>query len=527
MRKIFLIIIIVLIPISLIAQRPVLSEDFMFSMGEKYKHQKGLNSYYVAHGEHMLSVKKTKKGFVFQRFKLSDLKEDIKLRQTIEDKGDFETITKIGNRAALFYSNKNKVYGQFISLSHKSITAPIQLINEKNGVSSNYSFQSTYKFDSGGRIHKFGIKKSANGDKVVIVYKLKSKEDQKSKIAVQVFNNRLELEWKKKFVLEVVDDRVINEDFSVDNQGNFFMTASIFTEEVKKKDKATEIYKTKVYTIDAEEQNLSSQTIKLGANVVQEAIIDHTAKGMAVIGLYTIKENSAIATGMFKKYIKDSEDAIQMSKFPEEKVSQLALERTERINEGTQKEKDKQDFENLKINAVFSTQDGGEIVLAEQRYVTRHSSSSSSGGRMMFRSYYNDIYAFKLSANGEMIWFYKMPKSQMGMRGKGSMSYYPFEYKNKYYLLFIDDFTNLKKELKETPTKYYDGKKEFLYLTAFVLDNSEGTIKKEPLLTGRDIRNARLEHLRVSKIIRVNNDFLMEAYDGKKNDLLVKLSGVK
>ncbi len=526
MKKIILLVLLFSFQMNVFAQRPVLSEDFSFSFGEKYKNIKSRRKYYVAHGNQLLSVKKGKKSMTIQRYGLEDLKENLKFRQVVEDKGDFETVLKLGYRAVAFYSIKNRVYAQFISLTNKSISKPTQLINEKEGVERNFSFQGTYDFDAGGRIHKFAFKKSPDGNKLLILYRLKSEEENKERIVVQVFNDKLELDWKKKILLPIEEKKLLKEDFTIDNEGNFYMTASIFENE--KKDKLKEKYTSSIYVFNKESQELKSNTIALNVAIEDAVIIKKGAK-TAVTGFFTSDSDKEIAAGIFTLDLgkEGSVTNLRHTLFPEETLAKLMAEREERINEGTQKKTSKRDFQNLRINKIYTNDDGSQVILAEQRYVTRHSTSSSSGGRIMFRNYYTDIYAFKILSNGQIAWMQKMPKYQMGMRGKGSMSYYSFKSKGEYYLLYVDDFTNLKKEFQETPTKYYDGKKEFLYLTAYIINDNTGEVEKQPVLTGRDVRNSRLEHLEISKMTKLHNNFIMEAFDGKKNNLLIKLSEVK
>ena len=52
-----------------------------------------------------------------QRYALDDLKEDVKKRQVIEDKGEFQTVMKLNDKAVVFYTKGDRAYGQKISLS--------------------------------------------------------------------------------------------------------------------------------------------------------------------------------------------------------------------------------------------------------------------------------------------------------------------------------------------------------------------------------------------------------------------------
>ena len=259
-----------------------------------------------------------------------------------------------------------------------------------------------------------------------------------------------------------------------------------------------------------------------------DAVIDFDPKGnVNVSGFYANNVNKVEVSGIFSATLADNAaiSSLSNSDVPTEKMEELAFKREERINEGTQKENDLKDLEKLRVNDIIFNSDGSVVLLGEQRFVDVFTTSSSSGSRTTYKYYYRDIFTFKLSPDNKMVWMHKLPKWQMGTVSKRSMSYLNFVNNGKHYLFYIDDFTNLKRSFDETPTRYFDGKKEFIYLTSYVIDDATGEVTKEAILTGSDIRNSRLDVLELTKAARKpNKDLILEAYDGKKNNLLLKIS---
>ncbi|WP_271782973.1 hypothetical protein [Aquimarina algiphila] len=513
------------------AQKPILLEDFTFKVGEKYKRIRSLNTYHVASGNRLASIKKGRNSMTIQRYSLDNLKEDVKKRQVVEDKGDFETVMELGGKAVVFYSINDKAYAQKVSLTGIVVEKPIQLVNDRENINRDFGFKSTYGFDAGGRINKFAFKKSADGKNLLVLFRIETGSNKADKIGIAVYSDALNLLWKRKVTLPYPSNRIQNEDFAIGNDGHFYMTASIFNAESDDKDKLENTYHTEVFKITQDGSEVIKSKLDISGKSITDAAIEVDDSGkIKISGFYANRGNKNEISGVFSATLTDNGTvgSVIKSDIPEENLQALILKREERINEGTQKDNDMKDLENLRVNDVVFNADGSTVLFGEQRFVESFTTSSSSGSRTTYRYYYRDIFAFKLDSNGSMIWMHKLPKYQMGTVSKRSMSYKNFMHRGKHYLFYIDDFTNLKRSFDETPTRYFDGKKEFIYLTSYVIDDTTGETTKEAILTGSDVRNSRLDVLEITKAATLpNKDMILEAYDGKKNNLLVKISIAK
>ena len=528
-RFIFLVAFIACSAKSAFAQKPVLLEDFKFTTGEKYKRIKNINTYLFASGDHILSLKKGRNDMTVQRFTAKDLKEDVKLRQIIEDKGDFQTAMKLGEKVVSFYTVRDKLYGQKVAFSKIVAEQPILIGSDKESIDNDFGFKSTYGFDAGGRINKFGIKKSKDGSKVVVVFRIKTDDDRADKIGVSVYSSSLAELWSRKITMPFPSAVMEYEDFMVDNNGDFYMTASIFNSKDANKDKLDSSYRTEFYKVKGSDKELVSSEIKLSSKVVSNAVIEEHNGAIKVAGFYADNSNRKESSGVFVSNVDQSGKIMTtiQSDFPSQKVEELLANREARIAEGTQDKDDKSDFENIRVNEVIFT-NGAYTILGEQRYVEVFTTSSSSGSRTSYKYYYRDILATQLSDKGNINWMHKLPKSQLGSVGKRSMSYIHSLHQNKHYLFFVDDFTNLKRSFEEFPQRYYDGKKEFIYMTTYIIDNSTGQVSKEAILTGSDIRNSRLDAIELSKYGTLSDGTrVFEVFDGKNSNLLVKISYAK
>lgn len=532
MKSKYLLVFALLISSYTFAQKPILLEDFSFKIGEKYKRIRSVNTYHVASGNRFVSIKKGRNTMTIQRYSLDNLKEDVKKRQVVDDKGNFETVMKLGGKAVVFYSINDKAYAQKVSLTGIVVEKPIQLVNDRENVNRDFGFKSTYGFDAGGRINKFVFKKSADEKKLLILYRIETSAGKGDKIGMAVYNDDLSLLWKRKVTLPYSSDRIQNEDFAIGNDGHFYMTASIFNSESKDKNKLENTYHTEVFRITEESgSEIIKSKIDVTGRSITDAVIEIDGAGkVKVSGFYANSNNKEEVSGVFSATLSESGKvgSVIKSDIPLETLEGFALKREERVNEGTQKENDLKDLEKLRINDIVFNSDGSTTFLGEQRFVESFTTSSSSGSRTTYRYYYRDIFVLKLGSDNRMIWMHKLPKYQMGTNSKRSMSFLNFKNDGKLYLFYVDDFTNLKRSFDETPTRYFDGKKEFIYLTSYVIDDATGEVTKEAILTGSDIRNSRLDVIELTKAAMLpNKSMIMEAYDGKKSNLLLKISLAK
>lgn len=96
--------------------------------------------------------------------------------------------------------------------------------------------------------------------------------------------------------------------------------------------------------------------------------------------------------------------------------------------------------------------------------------------------YYNDILATKIDAQGNFKWFCKIPKSQRGTNGRGTMSYKLISDSTGYYFLYLDNLKNLNLGEGETPKTHVDGLGGQVFVSK--IDNA-GKVKKEVVFNTR------------------------------------------
>ena len=532
------------------SQKPVLSDDFSLEISERYKEIENQGEFNFSYNNDVVLFKKGKDHFTVKRFKLEGLEKSKQKDQIIEDKGRFETLLQMEDRALIFYTKTNQLFVQSVSLISPVVDAPKLLIDPKSRIADNFGFESTFRFDSRGLIHKYGIKKSFDGQKLLILCRreplIDNDKKNEDRILTYVFSKSLQKEWSQEYTMPYTQNQMDNEDFAIDNQGKFYMTATVYDSDLGNdleptKDEYT--YFTEVFSAPKGAATLTKTRLKAYKSRLQDAVLfatpDHTPFVLAFYRdrMVTMidqgegksakeqpnRESAGIVT--FRLGNNGELAATQQYPFSPEKIDQLRSERQKRIKNGKQKSDDIGDFENLRFNHVFPEPDGSLTVLAEQRYVTEKMTPTSTGLKPVYTLHYRDVLAAKLKPDGSYAWFHKLPKYQLGFRGKRAMSYSYMEDANAYYLLYLDDFKNLKLPLDGFPYRLFDGKGGYLFIISYTIDKATGEAQKVPVVNTKDMKKVKMKHYQTDAISRVSDkQFVIEGTDGNKRDFLLKLT---
>ncbi len=520
---------------SALAQKPVLSSDFSLEISQRYKEIKAESTYNFGFNQHVLLIKKGKDHLTLQRFKLDGLKKTNEVSQIIEDTGTFVGMLQMEDYVLVFYRNSNKLSVKKISIISKVIQPTKIIVNSKSHVADNFGFESTFGFASEGRIHKFAVKKSFDGSKFLVQYLLQpgllADKNSKDIVVVSVYDANLQQLWNQQLTLPYPSLKTQKIDFAIDALGNHYMLIKVL-KEFPKNDldavKELQEYHVEVLKTTINTGTVQNHKIAVGTNAVEEMVLHPDAEdAMAVLGFYKKDKDAVKAIGVFTAALGEDGSPVQVktAPIPTELAAKLDADRQTRIDNGDQDKDDLYDLENLKINKVLPNKDGSFVVLAEQRYVNERYMTTATGIRPMYTYLYRDVIAFKTTSDGSVSWFKKLPKHQIGIKGKRSLSYTYMRGTGHYYLLFLDDFKNLRLSLDGFANKFFEGKGGYLYVMAYKINEESGATEKIAVINTKDIKGLKLNRFFMDKIIRLSDaDLIIEGFDNKKKNFLMKLS---
>lgn len=518
--------------------------DFQISSPFKVVDAKSKNYFYID-GE-VFSIKIEKTLAIIQRFDVNSMKEVSRKELNMPKSYSLETIKRINGKTFAFYSiydksrNSEQLFcrqidfksgkwageeNKLVSTIGKIAGSSMRTQQVAGGMFSMMSFGVTDKFD---------FYYSQDTSKIMVQYRMVPdvKNDAKShdEIGLHVFDTDFREIWGEVQRMPYTEKKMNIIDYTVDNDGNGYILTTVFddnsTRTTKKGSKDEPNYHIELLTRKPASKKLVVSEPKLDDKFISGVWLYETKDDkMVVAGFYNNTDSRGDAEGVFyAKLQKDGSTYDQRTyEIPLEILNQYESKRTRKKND-KKEEKGKSEFQSLDLEKVQFMEDGSILLIGEQYYIVEHTTTSANGRTSTYYTYhYNDILVTKIDPSGNLDWMRKLPKSQVGKVGLGSMSFRHHYDDGYHYLLFIDNVENLELPFDEAPASYSDGRDG--HLTAYIVDDSNGEVQKELILDMRDAKGVRLYQFQPSKIMKISEtEFIFEAYKKKKEDVMVKIS---
>ncbi len=517
----------------LLAQKPKVTTDFDLSVGPKYKRVYTLNQYQFAFGGRLLSLKKTKNAFRIYRSSLSNLTRETKSSVLLDD-GQFAGTLQLKDTVLVYFHKENKLISKKIQITNRlPVTTNIVVDSDKN-IAKDFKFSSRFGYDAGNRINAFGIKKSVDQSKFVILYRDKKGKtdtiDGKSRniINIKVYNQNMSLDWERSMPLPFYKKQINTDDFAVDAKGDFYILASVFEKErvrLGKRNKEDSNFRLQLFKASKEKEDWEIKTIQTDKSIEDAVLYMNASKQPIIVGFYSEQEDKGQVTGCFNAKIDEKQTIIPiLHPIPTDTIKAYQKRKALQIKNGLRSRKDKEDLEDLRINKVLTNSNGSFNLFAEQRYAIRNSYYANGATRVNYDLYYRSAYACKFNGKGNLEWFNQLPKNQYGKKGKQAMSFQTLKFGNYSYVLVWEKFANLYKSTGKF-TEFLDvSRSEYYFLTTYKINNTTGSVKKLPVINSIEVDKFKLRSFEMGKAVLLNEtSILFEGYDGRGKNYLFDL----
>lgn len=531
--------------IAIFAQRPDITDNFSLSVGPKYKRISNTNEYHFVYGQKMLTLKKNSKSFISQRYSLQNLTK-LAATSMLPNKGEFVSTMQLKDTVLIYYRQKNKLVSQKIRISTNKPIESKTIINSTNKIADDFGFTSKFGFDAGNRINAFGIKKSIDKSKYVIVYteskypnngegliknitngnaKKVITGNSKRILNIHVFSSDRSLLWKKRIEMPYILKKMNADDFMVDSEGNFFVLASVFKKErlaSGKRNKEDTDFNMEVFKLSKESTDWEIKKINTNKSIEDAILYLNTEKKPVLIGFYAETEYKGYVTGVFNASIPKETNSIipTLHPIPSDTLKIYETRKTTQIKQGIRRKRNLDDLEQIHINKVITHNDGSFSIFAEQHFAKRNSYYSNGATVVKYDYYYKTAYACKADGLGKMLWFNQLPKNQYGRNGKQAMSFQTLQMGDYYHVLIWEKFTNLYKNTGQYAELFNTGKKEYRFLKSYKINTVTGKVKPLTVLNSLEVDRYKLYGFKMDKAVLLNNsDIVVEGNGGKSNYL--------
>ena len=526
------------IPLHASAQVKTPSPGITVELGKPYPVVDAASKYYFPAGDGVLSVKVDRDVITIMRMDGNTLSmRSMKEYRDIPKDAVIEHLGIYADRYYLFYSLWDGVSGRE-QLFHREMDAEAGRFIGNGELILSVSGKVTGSLTSTGFYQisvtdKFSFDHSGDERTLLVKYRKKPelRDDSKSHdiIGLAVFTAGMEKQWSNEFRMPYTEEKMDIWSYAVDGEGYAYFLAKVREgsgdEETRGRGKhELPNYHGEVFRVGPASTEFDITPIEMDGRFVSSVwLFEGVGDDMIGGGAFNLGGDRNDTDGFFTFSVGKSGGLRNMvfHEIPIEILNQYTSEKAQRKNEKKEKE-DEATFQGLTLRKVIVEPSGDRLVIFEQYYVVYHTYTMNGRTTSYYTYHYNDFLVARLNVQGDLAWMNKLPKRQTGRSGKGGMSFEHFTRGDEHYLVFLDHEENMTVDENRFPATHSDGQGGFL--TAYKINGLTGEFDKLSIMDTRDVRGMELFQVGVNRVVAVSaNEFLMEAYKKKKEDILVRV----
>lgn len=525
-----------------IYSQKTMSSDYAYKVSEPYKVFDAKEKIYFSKGNEVLALKLDGKEVLIQKFNSETpaFIKETKYEKYFPKNYSVEDVMEIDGKYYFFYSSwdgdnkKEQLFAATIDFAKGEFTGEPKLVFQVDGKIAGTPTMGNMGFSYSVE-DKFDFFQSRNKKNVLIQYRKKPevKSDTKSYdiIGLYTYDGNLNKVSGNEVTMPYTERRMNNLDYQLDNKGDLYMLTKVFHDDSnddKKSRKDTEA-----------NYHIELMVIKAGSDKIETSKFDNKDKFINRLWLFDTDKDFLVCGGFYSNGKGDFDDCDGILAFkikqdgtiydksfheiPLEVLNQYESERTKKRNERKERKGDDAQFSDLELRDIAVNEDGSIVLVGEQYFVITHTSySPQMGSRTTTTYHYCDLLASKINANGSLGWMKKIPKNQIGGRGKGGMSYKYFSANGNHFFVFLDNVKNIDLVLDKAPARHSDGQGG--YLTAVKISDADGVLTKGSILNSRDVEDFKIYQFSTDRIVKTSeSSFMLEVYKKKKEDIMIKV----
>jgi hypothetical protein len=509
MKNLFLLIVLIPLTIPSFTQTKSPADEFKVTWGTPYEIPKKYEDLgYLSNLEDgilQISAKLTM-NVIIQRFDLQRLSPTNRITIDLSRKPDYfvpDMFTSINSEFYMIYSTWDKgterehLFADKIDLKKGTFAEnPKELIIAKK-IAGELIATGFYKFSTGNK-YKFNF--SIDSSFMLVTYRLytnvKNDAVNKDVIGFYMFDKDLNKVWSNEFRMPYTEEMMDNIDYAVNSKGDAYMLCKVYEGKRIEKKNDNPNYHFEVLKFGPGGSEPKPIKIRLADKFINDMILTEGFSGEIICAGYYKSDFRTSGIGVNKYNTTDgcmiakidmNDSVLIVSRgyyeFPAEILK--AFEKPSDQNKVDKKDaKDKAEASSLYLRNVLISDDGSIVFVGEQYRHTISTSVNSTGGtNTTERFYYGDIYVMKIGPDGDMDWVGKIPKNQVGGKGRRGMSFKYYWYGGNNYFFYLDNIKNLNLPPTNVPAVHMDGAGGFL--TVCKIDQ-DGKLTKGSLMNLKD-----------------------------------------
>lgn len=305
----------------------------------------------------------------------------------------------------------------------------------------------TSNYKSTLEMKNFHFKISEDDSKILIFYDFPTRNRKNKKFSFHVFDQELNIIWKKEVQTSFMTKLFDFKDIQVDEEGNAYLLGKLFNQKRKTSVKNSPNYKYLLMKYSDKGNNFNEYELSLGDKHITDMKISVDQNQNVICGgFYSLEYYIPGAKGCFSFKIDKNKPTIESKKIHEFGFDFIAKDLTKKEKDKiTKKHKRNKNIEilNLRLKEL-KLKENGDFVLVGEQFYHKTISNVNNNSSTIHQYDYNNIVAINMSSEGDVKWKQKIAKRQFSQNDRGTFSSYAlFEIDGKLRFIYNDHARNL------------------------------------------------------------------------------------
>lgn len=498
--------------------------DFNIELGKPYTVIDANGNNYFTIDDKVYALKLRSDGYYFQRFDISNLRQEIKkVLRGFPKSYVPEFIKEINNNLYVFYSLWENGREHFITrkvdLAKGSFVEEPKLLVDVDDKVSGWMAGETKRYGVAVE-DKFKFINSNNDSVFLVTYKRLPVKNINSQnydvIGLSIFDINFNKIWSKEVKMPHTEKKLDIVDYFVDNNGTVYILTTLFKNRVTDKEviSGKPNYKYEILKIDSG-NDTEIISLSLDGKIISSlSLLPDAENGIYAAGYYINKKNnSEDAKGSFVINIDDKGIPVSktVAEFPLDLINQYESKKT--IKKNSKIDIDEVVLPYLNIKDILKESDGSILLIGEQEHILEYSDKVVE--------YYDNIIVSKFDPADEQSWTKKLPKKQRSGRYNMGFSFKHFYYDQNHYFLFMENPKTFNLDINEEPEVYIG--EPGSCLSQYHLNSKTGDFSKSQLFNSDKVDKLPIYYFSPWRMVNTNEGiYIFETYKKNKQDILIK-----
>lgn len=349
-----------------------------------------------------------------------------------------------------------------------------------------------------------------------LIYILQEASSSTSYVTMLAVDQDFEKIGSHKYKMPYSDTKMSNSSFKIDSKGIPYLICKTFGDSKAKDPDVRSNHLINFFKFDLENKEYTKVEIPSKEQYIRGiTCYELEDQKFVIAGNSVTDKNSENTNGGYIVYVdKNLKASPFISYKTDEKLIYQYTEFWENFMTNKKIKNIPTELKNLRVCNLVVAEDKSVTLISEQQYTTYTSKYSYL--------HYDNILVTKLDKDGDVLWTTKIPKKMRGQINIGNSAFIHRLVDDNHYFFVNDHRDN--STLKEDGEIIRQAAEHHGNFCLFKINNETGKLSKHIIFDMMDVNGVKAYNLRTDRVMWCsNNEFILECYKKKKEDIMIKV----